>query len=325
MASKWILGALIPVTVVSLAGNALLYQRYSASRPLMHMGKEQVTRKEYQDRLDFLYGKQVLNRIAYSKIVRQAALQKGVAPTDAEVQMRLTALQQNNPAGYERLQADPARFQDLREDAWTSAALDNLRIQNVSITNAEAEAFYARNRTLFAQPFKVETSIVVAQNLPDANGAADMLRQGIALSVIARRPRLNVVGAGWQPRWYSLPPTARKQLADSVKTVPPGGVQVIPVGDIFFIVRVDRRHEAAMPSEAAVRNQVEKMAKLAKAPSAKDTLARLYRESHVQFDVAKYAGFFSDIQQYADAMSPASAGGKQLASSESVSGAIRKK
>jgi hypothetical protein len=48
------------VAAGSLAGNALLFQRYSRAKTVVSMGKDAVSIKDFRDRLEVVSGKQVL-------------------------------------------------------------------------------------------------------------------------------------------------------------------------------------------------------------------------------------------------------------------------
>jgi hypothetical protein len=299
---KLLLALLLSVTTASIAGNVLLYNRYSSRRPLLRTADGvEVTRKEYQDIIDYKFGKQVLNKLTYEKIIRHAAEKAGVMPTEKDVDARLEGVRRRSPQVLERLKNDPARMAELRSDTLTELALENLRIRDVTVTDAEAKAHLAKNANTFAVPLQVRTTLAVAPNQVDAAAAAKMLRQKIPLDVIARRPRIRVAGVGgWDPDWSLFPPAAAQKLGAAARSLKPGGVTIVPIADYFFILRMDGRTEGGTPSYASVQEEVKRAVKLKKAPGAQETLARLYREAGVTFEVDKYAAYFEDIRSYSE-------------------------
>ena len=65
------------VAVLSLTANVLLYLRYSTLRPLVTVGNEVITKKQYQDELEHQAGQQVLGKMVLTRLVAQAAVRRG--------------------------------------------------------------------------------------------------------------------------------------------------------------------------------------------------------------------------------------------------------
>ena len=297
------IGLLGVVTVVSLAGNGLLYMRYSTNRPLVTVGGTVITKKQYQDQLEHQAGQQVLSKMVLDKLVAQAAARDGVTPTTKDVDAQIQDIQRRSPQLLTPYTQDPAKMTEFRQDLQSSIALENLRIKDVALTPAQVAAFYTRNSAKFALPQQIQATTVVTKNEVDAATATDLLRQKTPLDVLARQPRMNVVGAnGFNPDMTNLPPALKQQITRFVQQAPVGGIRTFPLkiaNDTSYLTfRVVQSSHAALPPLAQIRSQVERQARLEHAPAPQVEMARLYQAAKPNFNSDKYATYFDAIQKY---------------------------
>lgn len=195
-------------------------------------------------------------------------------------------------------------MRQIRESLRIQIALENLQIQGVPASEAEIAAFYAKNKGSLALPAQMESTIAVAKNAIQADSVAQMLRKNVGLATIARQPNIQVAGVNWQPDWPSFPAAARKQLTTGVRNLPEGAVRIVPISgggrsSLYFIVRANRRRPGGTPALAQIKDQVARSLRLSKAPSAQDTIARLYKEANVTFDAEKYSSYFENVRRHA--------------------------
>lgn len=294
------------VVVLSLAANVLLYFRYSTSRSLVTVGTENISKKQYLDQLEHQAGAEVLNKLVFTKLVTQAAAQAGVTPTAQDVDARIADIERRAPQLLAPYSQDPAKMAEFRQDLQTTIALENLRIKDVALPPAAVTAFYERERLkgpkgLFALPQQVKTTTVVTKNAVDAGTAEDLLRQKTPVDVIARQPRLSVVGInGYNPDLQTLSPALKGQISDYVQKAAVGGVKTFREGPYFLTFAVTKSSSAITPPLAQIHDQVERGARLERAPAPQEELARLYHASPPKFhyDADKYGGYFETIQKY---------------------------
>ena len=286
------------VSVGSLTANALLYMRYNRNRPLMYIGKDMVPFSEYQDAVDSEHGREVLKRIALGKMVLSAAERENVMPTDDDVEKRIATGEKKNPKPTEDAKRDPYLADQFRKGVKTQLALENLCIKGVTVSDAELQAFWEKNKHYFALPPKANSTMVIANNSTSAQTAKALLEQkDIRPSVIARQPGLGVVGVnGFNPDFRTLSRTTIKTIADGMKNLSVGQVAVLPASGLYFVVRVESKSPEVIPSLDSIKEQVKKAALLSKSPTRDQTLGRLYRESGVKFEIPKYAVFFTDVE-----------------------------
>jgi len=62
------------------------------------------------------------------------------------------------------------------------------------------------------------------------------------------------------------------------------------------VIRADSRGASGHQPFASVKEFASRLCRLQKAPSPAITLARLFRDANVQFEVTKYAAFFQEME-----------------------------
>ncbi|MBC8136009.1 MAG: peptidyl-prolyl cis-trans isomerase [Fibrella sp.] len=300
---------LVIIALSSITANVLLVQRYSSQRALMHVGSKTISVKEYRDQLDSEHGKAILTKMAYTLLIRNAAGKAGAAPTEAEITARVEDMKRRTPNLVETAYSAPENMKRFRDDLATNMSLENLAIKDVTATEPEVRDFYTKNKHMFALPAQNRTSLVIARSQIDASTAASLLREkNMSLAVIAKQPRLSVVGhRGYQPDWDTVPPDMQDKLAKIIARTPLHGVVTVPVGDVFFVARVEERGSAGIQPFERVRPIAERLVRIEKAPSRQIVLGRLYRNGNVSFEMSRYATFFRDIQSFSETVPPEAA------------------
>jgi len=307
------------IAVLSLIANVLAYYRFSSSRSLVTVGSEVITRKQYQDQLDYQAGRQVLNKLVFTSLVTQAATRDGIMPGDQDVESRIQDIQRRAPQLLVPYTQDAVQMAEFRQDLKTAIALENLRIKDVAVTPADIAVLYNREKQkgdkgLFVLPEQDKTTIVVTENAVDMATVTDLLHQHTPLDVIGRQPRLRVVGLnGYRPNLdASLTPALTKQISDFAQRAKQGDVKTFRQGSYFLTFQVTKSSRAVIPPLSQIQDQVERAARLAQAPPEQAELAELYQSSPPKFhyDTDKYAAYFDAFQNY----SGAQGGSKKTAS-----------
>lgn len=289
------------IAVVSLLANVLLYMRYSTGRPLVSVGSEVITKKQYQDQLEHQAGQEVLSKMVLSKLINQAASRAGVPATTQDVDAQITLIERRSPQLLTPYAQDPTKMAEFKGDLQTKIALDNLRMKDIVVSPVELSAYYAQHKADFQLPQQVKTTTVITKTSMDAETAADLLRQNQPADAIGRQARMAVVGInGFNPDFSALPPVLKQQISDSIRTMKAGDVTTFHNGALYLSMRVGNNSAAVVPPLDKVREQVERQARLEKAPPVVKTVAQLYQTAKPTFhyDEDKYASYFSAIQNY---------------------------
>ncbi len=291
-------GLLITALLISIAANALLYTRYSSNRPLLTMGDTVVSRKEYRDALDSQHGKAVLQKIVLAKLVEREASKMSLAPSSADVDERIKQMERATPELVHRAQQDATSLYIMRRDAATDVSLERLRLNGVSVNDAEVVRYFRAHPEQFMRPMEVKTTAVIASNSTDASTAASLLRQGIKPYVIAQQRGLRVVGVGGVELDTSgLKPAEVAKLQSAMGSMKQGEVATAGIGKNFLIFQLQRRTMRTAPSLESVKADAERLAKLAKAPTPSDVLVRLYQSANPVFEANQYAEYFRELEE----------------------------
>lgn len=299
---RWRQAALLLGTVaaVSMAGNALMYFRFTPARPLVTVGNRVIHDREYRALVDNAAGQPVLTRLVFSELIQQAAIKAGVTPTAAQIDARIAELQQQGqaPAGT----VPP----DFRTNLTLNLALENLRVAGIPASDAEVSALYKAHPAVFAQPAQVNSVLVVTQREYLAQTAAGLLAKGKTPAQMAGEPDMKVDGQnGFHLNLAALPPATHQAVVSAALAMKPGQIKVIPVGDAFLTVKCLSSHPGSLPALPQVRDRAVRLVKLQKAPSDSAELATLYRTNTPRFDVDRYAAYFSGIANTNVSMPPA--------------------
>lgn len=278
------------VALVSLVGNALMYARFTTLRPLVTIGNKTITKREYLAVLDDTAGKQVLNKIVFAELIRQAAAKSGVTPTAKETDARLSVMRAANPQF-----AAAVPLWKLRDAVTSDLALENLRTKDVKVSDAEALRYYAAHPNGFRQQGQLQAALIVTSSSTDTHTAAHLFQQNIDPSIIAKQPSFHLVGANGFT--IDLQRPSHRDIVKAIFAMKTGSVQTFPLDGQFLTVRVYSSQGTHVVPFTQTKNQAIRLTKLEKAPSAKAIVAELYKSNPPMFDIGKYSEFFDDITQ----------------------------
>ena len=315
-----IIAGLVVIAVASIAGNVLLYQRYSTNRPLVRVGGDAITKKQYQDAVDYQTQGGVLKKMVYADLINQAAAKAGVTPKPSDIDRRIELIQRTKPETLIAADQDAAKMAEIRADLKTDLALDNLRAQGIKASDAQIADFYNKHKQAFALPTQIQTTLVIAENPVDAATAAELLRQKTPVDIIARQPRLHVAGRdGFNGNsFYSaLPSGVGQEISNQVYSMKAGDVKTIPLAQYIksttnplshysVIIQAVQNSGMTIPPLSQIKDQVAQLVKLQQkqAPTVGAEIVKLYKGGNVSFEMDKYADYFSDVQNAATQSTP---------------------
>ncbi len=272
------------VALVSLAGNALLYMRYSSARAIVQINGDVITKKDLEDRLDYLDTSSVLRDMILNKLVLQAAAKQNCVPTDKDIAAAKNDMMRATPQIVEAAYKSDPSLIVFTESLKTNLAMRSLRVAGVQVTDDEARQFYATHKNLFQLPVQASTSVVFAQDQVAAQTAQRMLENGVAPSVIAAQAGLNVMGVNAAP---STP--IPSNITEAALRMRQGEVQIFPMGSNFVVIQIKKVAPGGVPSYEAIKDRVQLAARLAKAPTEDEELAKLVGSSKITLESDKPA------------------------------------
>ena len=283
--------ALGAVAVVSLAGNLVMYSRYSPTRPLVTVGSRVIQKREYLAALDAAAGKPVLTKLVFTELIQQAAARAGVTPTPAQIDARLAEIERSNPSSAPA-DTDSA---EIRQNVALTLALENLRIQGISASDAEIADFYRKNGARLTPPVRVQSLLALTRSEFEAQTAASLLAKGKTAAEVAALPDTLVDGQnGFQFNLDHLPAPLHQKIFQTTVAMHPGQITTLPIGRVFLTIQCLHKGAPTLPPLGQIREEVTRLVRLEKGPSEDVELARLYQANRPYFDMDRYAAYLDD-------------------------------
>lgn len=119
-----------------------------------------VSRKVGNTVLNYPPGFLTLEVMVTERLVFQLAKQKGVMPTEAEVQTELATMLAENPTLYTDAALTGQTKADVEYQLKYNLAQFKLATLGITITDQEVDTFYARNPEIFSIPKKFKLSVI---------------------------------------------------------------------------------------------------------------------------------------------------------------------
>jgi len=279
------------IAAASIVGNVVLYERYSSHRTLFVVNGDAISRKDLDDRVDFLYSKELLRKMIWTKLVEQEATKKHCLPTDKDVKDAIAKIDRENPTATNAAREIDPTLTLFKRALRAELAIRNLEVQDVHLTPAQVDEFYAKHKALFALPPQSQTLAVVAQDSVACDVAKSLLAQGVTTDVIAETNGLKVVG-----RTIRLVGQLPGPVSQQVLSLRPGEIGVYKLGKKFLVVKILSVAAAGVQPLDKIRAQVEMAARLAHARTQADVLADIRRRANIVVDSEKYAAAVPPIQ-----------------------------
>jgi len=231
-----------------------------------------------------LAGPAILRQLVREEIDLQFARRLGVYPTDAQIEAAL-AEARLDPNFARGLAATRQTVEDARRNLLVNLARANIVAKGVSVTDAEARAYYDRNadpanpRARYYRPEQVTASAIVTRDEPAIRAALADLARGMPFDAVARRHSVDrsAVNGG------ALPPLRRgsaalqrlpglERLLFSIKPGEQSGA--VPIAGQWWVVRCLAHTPEAMTPYERVREECRRLAAIEKA-MARDGRKRL--------------------------------------------------
>ncbi len=291
---KMLSGLASAIALFALIGLYLTYQRFSTLRPIIQAGGQTITLRDYEGTLEQQDSGKVLHDLVSAALIRQAADRAGVLPSQSDVDVRLALIRQRDPATVQAAEANGS-LPLLRDQLLAQIALENLCIQNVSVSDAEVSRYYETHQAHFQQHAQARMTLVVADTAKEAEDATDDLRAGIPPEVLAGQKGLHV--AGQNGYHANLGTRQGRALAASWKTMQVGEIRTAPLGRQFLVTQLVSVQAAQTRPLEEIKTDVTRLARLEKAVSPDTILAQLYQANPPVFKVDKYAQYFAGSTQ----------------------------
>lgn len=155
----------------------------NGSETIAKIGDEEISRADWMEKLESLYGKETLKGMVNEEVVRQAAKKHHISITEKEfdnewkLQQSLYGSIGNTPG----LTSD----KELKRQLESSILLEKLLTEEVNIPNKSIKAYYEKNKNLYDIPDAYRLSHIVVKTKKEAEAILSELKEGSAFDVLA--------------------------------------------------------------------------------------------------------------------------------------------
>jgi foldase protein PrsA len=191
------------ITLIGLIAVLGLSACRSEEQPVAKVNDTPVPRDEYYRRLELMptpvqlgpnqvttapAGYTNLLQMVREQVLLQMAREKGVMPTDKQVEERVEREMKNNPQIKQAItEQKMMTLDDLRQRVRVALAEFNLLTRGVTVTEQEVKQFYDQNKRAFYRPANARVRFVAVQNPAIRQQIDDDLKRGFSFQSIVQK------------------------------------------------------------------------------------------------------------------------------------------
>jgi len=303
------------LAALSIALAAAVLLSGCGRRTMVSVNGEKITRAEFQRRLERLAvptgpqsppqqaGALVMNQLVNEMLILQLAKEKGVAPTEADVDRKLALIKKEGNLN-DILRSRAIAIEDFKHELLVNQALTNIMTKGIKVSDNEVRAQYERllkaENSPFKRPEQVQLSLIMCTTKAKIDKAASLLKGGTAFSSVAMQlsedpgTRQQGGAAGWLSRPERRP--IPKIIVDTAFSLKPNTVsepfQAPYAGSRpWFILKVGQHRDARVQSYNDVKDILREQIALAKAQRQTDfgkMLEDYRKKSKITVKVQRY-------------------------------------
>jgi len=296
------------------------------NRTIVVVNGEEVKGAEYYRRMEFLPGVGklfsgsfaefppgflTLEQIITERLVIQLAKEKGVLPTDAEVEAEVKAAETETPKDIEAWLAGGRTREELVYQTRYNLSQFRLYTRGITVTDGEVEKFYTDNPTLFTIPKQLDLKIIVVTSEDAAKAVDADLAAGKKFEDVSKERSVDVskvTGGNYgKVSWDDLSKEARAAL-ENVQVGQTTGWIVSQETRVKFLL-AGVTPPAKRPLDAALKRSIRREQMLTKGRIANDVqkeMNQLRKRSTIDI---KEKSFASSYKQFIDTFLGTTGGG----------------
>lgn len=279
---KGVKAFVIVALIVSLVANVFLYMRTSGMRVQLRVGDKAITRAELTRFLEMRYGHESLAALAKYELVKQATAKFKCQPDDKEIDQLVSDMREQRPALAALFKNAPVKEDDYRKEIAYELGLLNLRTKDVPATDAEIKEYFDSNPGRWDKPDKAYLKVMQTRDRLTADKAKGLMERVNDMTVVQQ----NVDQTGTSAQLAGVDGTLvvlkPNPLYAAVSKMSPGAVRVIPAGNAFLVVRLDRLEPSQKAVFDEVKPRVARDLKLTQALPAREVMRKLWDEANIQ-------------------------------------------
>lgn len=210
------------------------FAQVDPDRLVLTVNGEEIRGTEYYRRMEYLPGVGkptgrtfselppgllTMDQLITERLVFQLAKQKGVLPTDLEVDAELKVRQQENPNLVTNWTASGRTMDELRYQVRFELAQFKIQTFGVTITNQEVDNHYKTSAAIYTEPKKAKLRVIVVQSEGDRDTVDAALKSGTSFAAAATKYSADVTKANGGE--YGTVPYAflNTQVRDAVQAI----------------------------------------------------------------------------------------------------------
>ncbi|MBL8066135.1 MAG: peptidyl-prolyl cis-trans isomerase [Chthonomonadaceae bacterium] len=136
-----------------------------------------------------------MDKLITETLLLQVAKEKGVSPTDAEVDAAIKERTAESPGLVEGLAKIGFTLDDLKYDTKVQLAEFKLQTMGINITDFEVEKFYAENKGTYTLPKRYKLSVIAVDTDSKKRAVDEALNSGKTFASVARDMSMDVTKA----------------------------------------------------------------------------------------------------------------------------------
>lgn len=199
-----------------------------------------------------------LSKLIDETLMIQLAVEKGVAPTEAEITNTIKERTDETPGLVEALAKIGFSMDDLRYDTKVQLSEYKLQTMGINITDMELEKFYKENPSMYTLPKRFKLSVIAVDTDEKKRAVDDALNSGKKFGQVAKEMSVDITkGDEGQMGEVAERELAKETLA-AITAAKKGGVtDWIASGEVsakFFVE--DVLEKKVVPLDATLKAQI---------------------------------------------------------------------
>lgn len=284
----WIKWAVAIFVTVALVGASILWYLSPGMGGdiVARINGHTITREEFQQHLEDVYGKEALETLILYQVILDAASRAGVTPSDEDIEAEIDSMkEQFGDFGFEQFLAQYGLSEEaFRYNLLIGTALDELRFAEVEASEEDLREFFEENREDFGTPERVRASHILVGSEEQAQEIMDDIIKGADFAELAERYSLDTASGnqggdlGFFPRgtmYAEFEEACFDMEVDEMR-----GPVMTQAG--YHVIKLTDREAAQEAVFEEVRDEVEYAYKATLAPSREEVIHRLQNEADIQ-------------------------------------------
>ncbi|WP_236011268.1 peptidyl-prolyl cis-trans isomerase [Alicyclobacillus fructus] len=282
------------------------YAAHGGGSVVAMVGKTPITRQELAQQSEAYAGSAMLEELIANALIEQAAAQRHITATDAEINQQITAIEMQNGITSEAQLNSLLAQNHMTKVQFVEQIRDNilatkLAESQVQVTDKQIESYYRQNTSMFTVPETRKIAIIRVKTKADAEKALAEIQSGKSFASVAQavsidtatRSKGGLLGTFTEDELKADDPA----IASAAFALKAGAVsQPIQVQGGYELVQCQAVTPGHVEPLSAVRSQIVQAIKQQNAESEPKLVAQLAKSANIQILDKSYAAVLTAIK-----------------------------